>query len=455
MNHALSTKMEENCVEDLLNRTKFIDQVIQIIKNFSEKKKSICYAIDGKWGVGKTFVLEKIEKQIKTETDVTDKFYVFNYNCWKNDFYEEPLVAFVASMLDTIEENENLIPHELKLKTKNLLKCIGTSFLKKANETIKDKIGIDPKEIIDAINDSKNLTDHQIETLHQYDTNFLFKSTLKNLQETLQTLSEERTLVIFVDELDRCLPEYAIKVLERLHHVLDGLENVQIILSIDKSQLEHIVQNSFGEGTNVEKYLSKFISFYLSLDEGSFFDCELFDNRFSSYTQLFEKSYDENFDYLTVNDFKTKIFEGIEIRERIAIIDRCELIHSMLNNEDTKLDYSFMCVELFLSVLNYLKWPKKSNIFDHNIMFGGSSVLPLCFEAISQMYKHENEQRYRLFGTEHNCNYIRCNCFMGLIVLVYRTFLGITKDSLSFNDYNAEKYRQYSKEFIDYLKIIN
>ena len=33
---ALNTKMEENCVEDLLNRTEFVDQVIKIIKKFSD-----------------------------------------------------------------------------------------------------------------------------------------------------------------------------------------------------------------------------------------------------------------------------------------------------------------------------------------------------------------------------------------------------------------------------------
>mgnify|MGYP003533024634 FL=1 len=44
-----------------------------------------------------------------------------------------------------------------------------------------------------------------------------------------------------VDELDRCLPEYSIKVLERLHHLTENTDNVITVLSMDKSQLEKSV----------------------------------------------------------------------------------------------------------------------------------------------------------------------------------------------------------------------
>ena len=46
-------------------------------------------------------------------------------------------------------------------------------------------------------------------------------------------MSEEHTVVIVVDELDRCQPDYAIKTLERLHHLFCDLENIIVILSID------------------------------------------------------------------------------------------------------------------------------------------------------------------------------------------------------------------------------
>ena len=41
--------------------------------------------------------------------------------------------------------------------------------------------------------------------------------------------AKDKTIIFVVDELDRCLPEYSIKVLERLHHVFEKTSNIQVI----------------------------------------------------------------------------------------------------------------------------------------------------------------------------------------------------------------------------------
>ena len=46
-------------------------------------------------------------------------------------------------------------------------------------------------------------------------------------------LAETHTLVIVVDELDRCLPDYAIKILERLHHLFADVNGTILILRSD------------------------------------------------------------------------------------------------------------------------------------------------------------------------------------------------------------------------------
>ena len=133
-----------------------------------------------------------------------------------------------------------------------------------------------------------------------------------------------------VDELDRCLPEYAIKILERLHHVFTDIPNVQVVLSIDKSQLEHIIKKTFGENTETQKYLSKFINFEVNLDEGSFTDKDEFDNKFAYYIQNFEYSNEATKEY-QVDEFIIKIFDGIDMRSRIEIIEKCNLLHKFLS----------------------------------------------------------------------------------------------------------------------------
>lgn len=47
---------------DLLNREKFVDNVIKVVNQLSDIKRGCCFAIEGGWGIGKTFVIEKIER---------------------------------------------------------------------------------------------------------------------------------------------------------------------------------------------------------------------------------------------------------------------------------------------------------------------------------------------------------------------------------------------------------
>lgn len=55
----------------------------------------------------------------------------------------------------------------------------------------------------------------------------MFKeTTIKDMRATFNQMSEDKCIVIVVDELDRCFPEYLIKVLERLYHLFSDIENI-------------------------------------------------------------------------------------------------------------------------------------------------------------------------------------------------------------------------------------
>ena len=97
---------------------------------------------------------------------------------------------------------------------------------------------------------------------------FAFKKTLDFTRDQIRELSKNKTVLLVVDELVRCMPEYAIKVLERLHHMFEGLDNVIVLLAIDSTQLEHSVKEIYGEQVDTERYLRKFISFRVKLDTG-------------------------------------------------------------------------------------------------------------------------------------------------------------------------------------------
>ena len=60
---------------DLLNRQEFVARFVRIADVLARNKKSVCYAINGRWGVGKSFVLDMIEQ----EEELSD-YWIFRYN---------------------------------------------------------------------------------------------------------------------------------------------------------------------------------------------------------------------------------------------------------------------------------------------------------------------------------------------------------------------------------------
>lgn len=64
---------------DILNRDKFVDDLLQVMENISDNKASTCFSLNGAWGSGKSFVLDMFEEklgQIQSEETSTDKYFI-------------------------------------------------------------------------------------------------------------------------------------------------------------------------------------------------------------------------------------------------------------------------------------------------------------------------------------------------------------------------------------------
>lgn len=333
---------------DILNRDEFVEQLIKLVENISDNKSSASFAINGAWGCGKSFVLdifqEKLE-EIQSEETSNDKYFVIRYDSWKFDYYEEPLVAIVASMISIIEEKTKLFPDSKeKGELLGMLKAVGITLLSIGNSALKEKIGIDFKEAYETVCNSKKEAAVEYENQHSYDAYFSLNKVIEKLVNLLQELANEYTIVFLVDELDRCLPEYTIKVLERLHHLTEGKENIITIISIDKQQLMASVKNTFGF-EKPEKYLEKFISFEVKLDNGKV--SESIFEKYADYIALFDKDIFKFGD--SWEDCIKAIFKNIEVRTQEQLVKKAMLAHQLLFSD--KKDYSFMCMELILSVM--------------------------------------------------------------------------------------------------------
>ena len=82
----------------------------------------------------------------------------------------------------------------------------------------------------------------------------------------LDALLEERgdRLIIFVDELDRCKPIYAVRLLERIKHYFDN-ERITFVFSINTNELQHTIKRYYGENFDACRYLDRFFDLRMSL----------------------------------------------------------------------------------------------------------------------------------------------------------------------------------------------
>lgn len=72
-------------------------------------------------------------------------FFVVRYDCWRYDYYEEPIVAIISVLKDQIEQYVSLLSNETK---KEMLAIVKNTITKIAVEAIKSKTGLDLDGIV-------------------------------------------------------------------------------------------------------------------------------------------------------------------------------------------------------------------------------------------------------------------------------------------------------------------
>ena len=332
----------ENKKIDILNRNGTIEDLFNIVQSASKNQAYCSFAIEGTWGIGKTFVLEGLEEKLEAEMNedtFDNRYFVFHYNCWKYDYYEEPAIAIVSALKDKVDEE---LFEELHGLVKDSWKIARKAINAMAKEFVKNKIGID---LVQVCEDVRNEGEERRERDKEFDSLFAFNRTLNSVRKKIRDLANNRTVVIVVDELDRCMPSYAIKTLERLHHMFEGIDNVLVIVAVDSEQLEQSIQEIYGDNVDTERYLKKFISFKYKIGIGNTQKAMM--EKFENYFQMFSN-------YSEVDDTLTHFLQlsQLDIRTIEKIIEKCKLIHGLVC--DREVSNSVLLYEIICTVLGYI-----------------------------------------------------------------------------------------------------
>ncbi len=377
---------EENDDIDVLNRKIFIDRIKQIIEYYAEKKQSVSFSIQGTWGCGKSWIINKVYNELYDIQDFENcgsKYCIFTYNAWDYDYYDEPLISLFISLYKQLN-NENAV----LIKNEETRKKVKLFFNTLKNDFI-EELKVIP--LVESIISFKQAYDKQLENyddkIRKYDYHFDINQIMEATIKGLNKISREKSLVIFVDELDRCLPEYAIKVLERIHHIKQYVNNIEIIYSIDKDQLKQTINNCFGKTDEdmIKNYLSKFIEFGLTMPP-------------STFNKEIDKKYNELFDQFDfincaknttiIELIKSLLPESIPIRIHQAMLKKIVFINNQINNTSEKLDYSILITELFIAIAEEVKMKWVGSFLAFNRKNEG---LLLKNSQVPEQYQHPKE----------------------------------------------------------------
>lgn len=449
------------CESDILNRQPFIDKLKKIIEITARDKGNKCFAINGAWGTGKTFILKRLSEQIEND------YLVIHYNAWENDFYNEPLIAILSLFVDKfndLNKNDNVLKslREASIETiKNGFKKIIEGFAKKV-------LHVNIFNCVESLKENIQVSYDKNKIDCSFDDNLSLQQAKKEINDALTTITKEKTIVVLVDELDRCLPEYAIKVLERLHHVFNGVANLQVVLSIDKSQLENTIKTIFGDNVNMHKYLSKFIDFEIELDNGD--KSDNFEEKFCVFCRNFQ-CVQQFIRQEHVNFFLKNIFENINVRQREKIIDKALMIHNIISKNGQTYDYSFGCAllllitDLYLVTDDYKNKPEKISTIQYlsryEVMDDDKIILKQRFDNFPFLIDFIN-RNYPINIIREGYQTIRQQEVntLNLISILYYVFLRrLENNDIYYFDFNIEEQyitdmEQYLREAIEWLKIL-
>lgn len=221
---------------DCFESTKDFAKALKNDIDTKETPHSLLLSAD--YGMGKTFFSTRFTQYLRN-----NRYDVIYFSVWENDYMQEPFLAFSKVIINYIHNKFKAEKYKA-----NIAKVFETTEKIVESITISTRLGVNisSEKLINAF---KADTDPIVEFRKQL-TSFINKI-------------PKRKLILIVDELDRCRPDYAMKTLECIKHFFD-IEGLFVILPTNKEALNDCIKSLYGiDNTNRkcrENYFQKFFN---------------------------------------------------------------------------------------------------------------------------------------------------------------------------------------------------
>lgn len=248
--------------DDLLKRNEEVVHFYRLLYNFGGHSS---IALDGQWGSGKTFFVNQVmllakalnEKvklperdqildSLKLNEDFKNKFsndyLVVYYDAWYNDNDDDPLLSILYEICQQANK-DFMLPGATLQKIGSIV-----------SQLIKMGTRIDLKEFVESFKSHNKLAEYA--SMREYND---------KIADLLNTISNGK-VIIFIDELDRCKPTYAVKLLERVKRYFNS-DNFICVYSLNMQQLQHTIKSVYGADFGAYKYLDRFFTLNVPMPE--------------------------------------------------------------------------------------------------------------------------------------------------------------------------------------------
>lgn len=310
--------------EDKLGYSEFVEAIAdKIINAVGEGGTPFTIGIHGAWGSGKTSFLKLIEKELRKE-----KIKPIWFNAWKYNQEDNLWSALLQRILDQAPLNHSWLLRpfiRIRLAYENRdLKAGGLEVLKKAlllsarvllfilgigigkgffssqisnflnyvaskvpsvNPSVFDFletkfamwipafaafiVAIGPQNIVELFSGNLGIDISKFNKKRSYKNHIAYLDEFNDeFRKTIKIVSGKKPLVVFIDDLDRCLPEKSLQILEAMKLFLD-VESCIFVVAVDRDIVEQAVSARYikeigHSETNSEQSLRKLDSAFLA-----------------------------------------------------------------------------------------------------------------------------------------------------------------------------------------------